>query len=61
MQTPKKKYAPQTRYDRLNTRNITFKFNRKTDADILAWLDSLANRQGYVKALIRADMAARKG
>ncbi len=61
MQTAKKKYAPQERYEEINTRNITFKFNLKTDADILAWLDSLANRQGYVKALIRADMAARKG
>lgn len=61
MNDPKKKYAPQERYDRLNTRNITFKFNLKTDADILAWLDSLTNRQGYVKALIRADMAVRKG
>lgn len=60
MTDSKKNLTAQARYDRMNTRNITFKLNLKTDADILAWLDSLANRQGYVKALIRADMAAKK-
>ena len=48
-------------YDRESTRQIKFKFNLKTDADILAYLDSQENRQGYIKQLIRADIAAHGG
>lgn len=50
----------QIKYDKANTRKITFKFNLKTDADILERLDSVDNRQGYVKELIRNDMEAEK-
>lgn len=50
----------QIKYDKANTRNITFKFNLKTDADILERLDSVDNRQGYIKELIRNDMEAEK-
>lgn len=52
--------TPQARYDKKNCRNVTFKFNLKYDKDILDQLDSVDNRQGYVKELIRADMARRK-
>ena len=48
------------KYDKNNKQNfrmVAFKFNRRTDADILDKLDSLPNKQGYVKALIRADIA----
>lgn len=45
------------RYDKANTKQVKFKFNLKTDADILAHLDAQENVQGYVKALIRADIA----
>lgn len=44
------------KYDKKNTRQIMFKFNRKTDADILEKLDEVENRQGYVKNLIRKDL-----
>ena len=49
------------KYDRNNTKNIMFKLNLKTDADILAWLESVPNKQGYFKALVRQDMAKGKG
>ena len=39
-------------------RKITMVLNKVNDEDILVWLDSLENKQGYLKALIRADMAA---
>lgn len=45
------------KYDAANTRQIKFKFNLKTDADILQKLDSVDNKQGYIKDLIRADIA----
>ena len=31
--------------------------NKGTDADIIRHLESMTNKQGYIKALIRADMA----
>lgn len=44
------------KYDKVNTKQITFKFNLRTDADILEKLDSVPNRQGYIKELIRRDI-----
>ena len=50
----------QARYDRTHTRAIRLKLNLRTDADILAKLDSVSNIQGYIKSLIRADLAKEK-
>ena len=47
----------QARYDKNNTRRIHLKFNLKLDADILQKLDSADSMQGYIKDLIRADLA----
>lgn len=47
----------QARYDRTHTRQIPLKLNLGTDADILDWLDGKENRSGYIKQLIRRDMA----
>lgn len=44
------------KYDRSNTQRIYLKFNLKTDADILEKLDSVENKQGYIKDLIRKDI-----
>jgi hypothetical protein len=46
------------RYDRENTVRVYIKLNKNTDADILAILDRQENKQGYIKALIRADAAS---
>lgn len=54
------KYASQQKYDKANTTQIRMKLNLKTDADILAKLESVGNKQGYIKALIRADIDANK-
>lgn len=51
----------QAKYDRNNTRAVLFKFNLKTDADILAQLDRIENRQGYIKELIRKDIRGGEG
>ncbi len=45
------------RWDRENTKQVKFKFNIRPDADILAHLEAQSNVQGYVKQLIRADIA----
>lgn len=47
-------------YDRINTRQIKLKLNLETDADILAALDATENKQGYIKALIRADIQGKE-
>ena len=47
-----KKYKMQ--WDRQNTKNIGLKLNYHTDADSLA---DIKNVQGYVKQLIRDDIA----
>ena len=56
----KKKQTPQERYDAANTVRMSLKLNLKTDADVLAALDSQSaetgGKQGYIKRLIRADI-----
>lgn len=51
----------QARYDAANTRQVMLKLNIKTDADILRALDEqgaeTGGKQGYIKRLIRADLA----
>lgn len=47
------------KYNDENTRQIKFSFSLKYDQDIIAMLDSVPNKQGYIKELIRADIAAR--
>lgn len=44
------------RYDAANTKQYHLKLNLKEDKEIIAKLDSLKNKQGYIKALIKADL-----
>lgn len=44
------------KYDDSNTKQIKLKLNTKTDADILSKLNSVENKQGYIKELIRKDL-----
>lgn len=46
----------QAKYDAENTRQVHLKLNRRIDRDVLEKLDSVANKQGYIKELIRADL-----
>lgn len=47
----------QERYDAKNAVRMSLKLNRNTDADVLARLAEQTSKQGYIKALIRADIA----
>jgi len=49
------------KYDAANTTQIKFKLNNKTDSDILDHLNKVKNKQGYIKALIRADIDKNPG
>ena len=50
-----------SKYDAENTNRIQLKLNKKTDADILEKFDSVGNKQGYIKTLIRDDIQEEKG
>ena len=47
-------------WDKENTKQVKFKLNLRTDADILEKLASVDNVQGYFKSLIRADIESSK-
>lgn len=48
-----KKLTPQERYDAANCTRLQLKLNKKTDADILAWLDKQPSKQGSIKTAVR--------
>ena len=45
------------KYDAKNTTGLYLKLNKQTDADIIEALAKCGNKQGYIKDLIRADIA----
>lgn len=52
-----KKETPQARFDRLNSKVYRLKVMTRTEADIIQRLDREPNKAGYIKSLIRADIA----
>lgn len=54
-----KKLTPQARFERDKCTRVSIKLTNATDADIISHLDSLPNKQGYIKSLIRADIAGK--
>ena len=52
----KKRNATIEQWKKTHVRKITFAFNLNTDQDILKKLDSVPNKQGYIKELIRKDI-----
>ena len=51
-----KRETPQDRYHKAHTVSLTIRLMKNTEQDILQKLDSVPNKAGYIKALIRADM-----
>lgn len=47
------KYLAQEKYQKENIQRLTIKLNRNTDADIIAYLKGVDNKQGLVKHLLR--------
>lgn len=44
------------KYDAANTVQFKIKLNKTSDKEMIEFLKSLDNRQGYLKDLIKADM-----
>lgn len=47
-------------YNSKHTVRLPINLNTTTDRDILDFLTTIPNKQGYIKDLVRSDMAARK-
>lgn len=52
--------TPQDRYHKAHTVSLTIRIMKNTEQDILQKLDSVQNKAGYIKSLIRADIAREK-
>lgn len=52
-----KKTTAKERYDARTAVRICLKLNKGTDADVLQRLEEVPSKQGYIKSLIRADIA----
>lgn len=59
MATEEARRKATAKYDRNNTKQVKLKLNLNTDTDILDRLTKSGNVQGYIKALVRADIEAR--
>ena len=56
--TPNAHTRAVAKYNVQNIRQYVLKLNVKTDADVIAVLDSIdGSKQGYIKQLIRDDIA----
>nr|DAP10855.1 MAG TPA: hypothetical protein [Caudoviricetes sp.] len=55
-----KKETPQDRYHKAHTVSIAIRLMKNTEQDIIQKLDSVPNKAGYIKQLIRADIAKDK-
>lgn len=55
MSTTNAKTRASNKYNKANTKTYCFRFNRKTDADIIEKLERQTSKQGYIKSLIRAE------
>lgn len=55
-----KRETPQARYHKAHTVSLTIRIMKNTESDIIQKLDSVPNKAGYIKSLIRADIATSK-
>ena len=44
------------KYDKENTKDVRVKLNKRTDADIIEYLEACSNKQGEIKRLIREEI-----
>lgn len=54
------KETPQERYNKTKTISVNIRLMKNTEQDIIAKLNSVPNKAGYIKSLIRADIKEEK-
>lgn len=52
-----RKITPQERYHKTSTINVNIRLMKNTEQDLIDHLAAQPNKAGYIKSLIRADMA----
>ena len=52
--------TPQQKYNRQYMKMIGIPINTRTEQDLIQWLDAQPNKSGYIKSLVRADIAKAK-
>lgn len=57
--TSEAKKQANARYDAKATVQVKLKLNKTTDADVIDRLNASGNKQGYIKELIRRDIAGK--
>jgi hypothetical protein len=57
MKTTEAQARATKKYQKANTRMFTLRLNLNTDMDIINKLEQVENKQGYIKQLIRTDIA----
>lgn len=50
-------YPAKKRYAKKALVNVTVQFNRNTEAELIEHVEKQPNKSGYIKGLIRADIA----
>lgn len=55
-----RKETPQDRYLKNNAISVCFRVMKNTESDIIERLEAEPNKAGYIKRLIRADIARNK-
>ena len=60
MSIAERKLSPQQKYDKTNAKVYTIKVIKTTENDIIQKLDEQENKAGYIKSLIREDIAKEK-
>lgn len=57
LKTTQAKRKANAKYDKKNTKLIPVKLNMNTDKDIIDFLESVDNKQGFIKQLIRKEIS----
>ena len=60
MSIAEKNLTPKELYDKEHTKVYTFRVVKSTECDIIQKLDKQKNKAGYIKSLIREDIAKDK-
>lgn len=55
----KNKYKYIKEYNRYNIVQINLKFNKNTDQEIIAFIESLENKQSFFKEIIKKELTER--
>ena len=53
-------YPSKRRYDKKNVVRVSVAFNRSTEPELVDYIESIDNKSGYIKDLLKAEMKKRE-